>query len=100
MAAKDAYESIRRFTEAGCSKEMSEALLEIPANSWDLVATKADLAGMVSKADIADMVTKADLRELESRLEQRLTQRVGVMILVATSVMIAALLALELLGPR
>ncbi len=91
MAVKDTHKAFQRLTGAGCSKEMSEALLEILGESWDSVATKSDIAGMA---------TKADLRELESRLELRLTQRFGVMLAAAVSVMIAVLLVLELLGAR
>ena len=91
MAVKDTHKAFQRLPGAGCSKEMSEALLEILGESWDSVATKSDIAGMA---------TKADLRELESRLELRLTQRFGVMLAAAVSVMIAVLLVLELLGAR
>ena len=91
MAVKDTHKAFERLTGAGCSKEMTEALLDILSDSWDSVATKAD---------IADMATKTDLRELESRLELRLTLRFGVMLAAATSVMIAVLLVLELVGPQ
>ncbi len=88
MAVKDTHKAFERLTGAGCSKEMTEALLEILGESWD---------DLVTKTDIANMATKADLRELESRLELRLTLRFGVMLAAATSVMIAVLLVLELL---
>jgi hypothetical protein len=65
---------------------MTEALLEILSESWDDLVTK----------DYLDM----RLSELESRLELRLTLRFGVMLAAATSVMIAVLLALELLPAR
>ena len=100
MAARETHNAFQRLTSAGCSEKVSKALLDVTAESWDSIATKADLAGMLTKADIADMATKADLRELECRLELSLTQRVGVMLAAATSLMIAVLLVLELLGPR
>ena len=91
MAVKDTHKAFERLTGAGCSKEMTEALLEILGESWD---------DLVTRKDIANMATKADLRELESRLELRLTLRFGVMLAAATSVMIAVLLVLELLPAR
>ena len=91
MAVKDTHKAFERLTGAGCSKEMTEALLEILSESWD---------DLVTRMDIANMATKADLRELESRLELRLTLRFGVMLAAATSVMIAVLLVLELLPAR
>ena len=91
MAVKDTHKAFERLTGAGYSKEMTEALLEILGGSWD---------DLVTRMDIANMATKADLRELESRLELRLTLRFGVMLAAATSVMIAVLLALELLPAR
>ena len=96
MAVKDTHKAFQRLTSAGCSKELTEALLEILGDSWDTVATKADIADMATKADIADTATKSDLRELESRLELRLTLRFGVMLAAAVSVLIAVLLVLEL----
>lgn len=91
MAVKDTHKAFERLTGAGYSKEMTEALLEILGGSWD---------DLVTRMDIANMATKADLRELESRLELRLTLRFGVMLAAATSVMIAVLLVLELLPAR
>lgn len=91
MAVKDTHKAFERLTGAGCSKEMTEALLDVLGESWD---------DLVTRTDIANMATKADLRELESRLELRLTLRFGVMLAAATSVMIAVLLVLELLPAR
>ena len=88
MAVKDTHKAFERLTGAGCSKEMTEALLEILGESWD---------DLVTRTDIAKMATKADLRQLESRLELRLTLRFGVMLAAATSVIVAVLLVLELL---
>lgn len=85
---KDTHKAFERLTGAGCSKEMTEALLEILGESWD---------DLVTRTDIAKMATKADLRQLESRLELRLTLRFGVMLAAATSVIVAVLLVLELL---
>ena len=86
MAVKDTHKAFERLTGAGCSKEMTEALLEILGESWDDLVTK----------DYLDM----RLSELEPRLELRLTLRFGAMLTVATSVMIAVLLVLELLPAR
>ena len=86
MAVRDTHKAFQRLTGAGCSKEMTEALLEVLGESGDDLVTK----------DYLDM----RMRELESRLELRLTQRFGVMLAAAVSVMIAVLLVLELLGAR
>ena len=86
MAVRDTHKAFQRLTGAGCSEEMTEALLEILGESGDDLVTK----------DYLDM----RMRELESRLELRLTQRFGVMLAAAVSVMIAVLLVLELLGAR
>ncbi len=85
MAVKDTHKAFERLTGAGCSKEMTEALLEILGESWDDLVTKDHLDTRMS--------------ELESRLELRLTLRFGVMLAAATSLMIAVLLVLELLSP-
>ena len=85
MAVKDTHKAFKRLTGAGCSKEMTEALLEILGESWDDLVTKDHL--------------DTRMRELESRLELRLTLRFGVMLAAATSLMIAVLLVLELLSP-
>ena len=58
------------------------------------MATKADIAGMATKADIADMATKADLRELELRIKNELTLRLGGLVVGAAAV----LAMLELVG--
>ena len=86
MAVKDTHKAFERLTGAGCSKEMTEALLEILGESWDDLVTKDYLDSRLS--------------ELESRLDLRLTLRFGVMLAAATSVMIAVLLVLELLPAR
>ncbi len=86
MAVRDTHKAFQRLTGAGYSKEMTEALLEILGESGDDLVTK----------DYLDM----RMRELESRLELRLTQRFGVMLAAAVSVMIAVLLVPELLGAR
>ena len=93
MAVKDTHKAFERLTGAGCSKEMTEALLEILSESWDDLVTKDYLDMRLSKFDVR-------LSELESRLELRLTLRFGAMLAVATSVLIAVLLALELLPAR
>ena len=86
MAVRDTHKAFQRLIGAGCSKEMTEALLEILGESGDDLVTK----------DYLD----TRMRELESRLELRLTQRFGVMLAAAVSVMISVLLVLELLGAR
>ena len=93
MAVKDTHKAFERLTSAGYSKEMTEALLDILGGSWDDLVTKDYLDMRLSKLDMR-------LRELESRLELRLTLRFGVMLAAATSVMIAVLLVLELLPAR
>ena len=86
MAVKDTHKAFQRLTGAGCSKEMTEALLDVLSDSADDVVTKGYL--------------DTRMREQESRLELRLTLRFGVMLAAATSVMIAVLLVLELVGAR
>ena len=84
MAVRDTHKAFQRLTGAGCSKEMTEALLDVLSDSADDVATKGYL--------------DTRMREQESRLELRLTLRFGVMLAAATSVMIAVPLVLELVG--
>lgn len=74
MAVKDTHKAFERLTDAGYSKEMSEALLEILGDSRDTLATKSDIAEMATRADVKDLEkeTKANLRELELRMRLHL----------------------------
>ena len=93
MAVKGAHKAFERLTDAGYSKEMSEALLEILGDSRDTLATKSDIAEMATKADVKDLEkeTKANLRELELRMRLQLY--------AVAIVVIGVLAALELI-PR
>lgn len=93
MAVKDTHKAFERLTDAGYSKEMSEALLEILGDSRDTLATKSDIAEMATKADVKDLEkeTKANLRELELRMRLHLY--------AVAIVVIGILAALELI-PR
>ena len=93
MAVRDTHKAFQRLTGAGCSKEVTEALLDVLGESSDDLVTKEYLDTRLGDLDMR-------MRERESRLELRLTQRFGVMLAAAVSVMIAVLLVLELLGAR
>ena len=43
MAVKDTHKAFERLRGAGYSKEMAEALLETLGDSWDTLATKAEI---------------------------------------------------------
>jgi hypothetical protein len=68
----DTLEIVKRLKDAGFSEPQAEAVTTIFRD--------------VREADFAQLTTKADLRELE----QRMTIRVGGMLVVATGVLLAA----------
>jgi hypothetical protein len=68
----DTLEIVKRLREAGFSEPQAEAVTTIFRD--------------VREADFAGLATKTDLRELE----QRMTIRVGGMLIVATGVLLAA----------
>ena len=90
MAVKDTHKAFERLTDAGYSKEMAEALLETLGDSWDTLATKAEIDGVrgdikalegTIKAEIDGVrgdikalegTTKADMREQELRMRLHL----------------------------
>ena len=68
----DTLEIVKRLKEAGFSEPQAEAVTTIFRD--------------VREADFAQLATRIDLRELE----QRITIRVGGMLVVATGVLLAA----------
>jgi hypothetical protein len=68
----DTLEIVKRLKDAGFSETQAEAVTTIFRD--------------VREADFAQLATKPDLRELE----QRMTIRVGGMLVVATGVLLAA----------
>ena len=83
MAVKDTHKAFERLTGAGCSKEMTEALLEILGESWDDLVTKSHL--------------DTRLNDLEARMrEQELRMRIH--LYTVAIVVIGILAALELLA--
>ena len=68
----DTLEIVKRLKDAGFSEPQAEAVTTIFRD--------------VREADFAQLATKTDLRELE----QRMTIRIGGMLVVATGVLLAA----------
>ena len=82
MAVRDTHKAFERLTGAGCSKELTEALLEILGESWDDLVTKEHL--------------DTRLNDLEARMrEQELRMRIH--LYTVAIVVIGILAALELL---
>lgn len=72
MAVKDTHKAFERLTGAGCSKELAEALLETLGDSWDTLATKADIDSVRKDLQALESSNKSDLREQELRLRLHL----------------------------
>ena len=88
---------IRRSRPGGFTETQAQTLIEALGESRDALATKADIADMVTTADLEALrvATKADLRELELRvdarfesLEQRMTIRLGAMLIAAVALVV------------
>jgi hypothetical protein len=88
---------IRRSRPGGFTETQAQTLIEALGESRDALATKADIADMVTTADLEALrvATKADLRELELRvdarfesLEQRMTIRLGAMLIAAVALIV------------
>ncbi len=62
MAVKDTHKAFERLTDAGYSKEMAEALLETLSESWDTLATKADIEAVRGDVKALEAATKADMK--------------------------------------
>ncbi len=78
MAVKDTHKAFERLRGAGYSKEMAEALLETLGDSWDTLATKAEIDGVRGDTKALGATTKAeidgvrgDIKALEQRPRQR-----------------------------
>ena len=102
MAVKDTHKAFERLRGAGYSKEMAEALLETLGDSWDTLATKADIDAVRGDLKELDKETKSDLKSLETALkadmrEQELRMRLH--LYAVAIVVIGVLAALELI-PR
>lgn len=78
MAALDTHKAFRTLTDAGFPEGQAEALVETIGIGSDELATKAGLAAvreeMATKADVAGL--RAELKDLEVRVERRLTNLV------------------------
>ena len=61
MAVKDTHKVFERLRGAGYSKEMAEALLDTLGDSWDTLATKADLDEVRGDIKALEAATKADI---------------------------------------
>ena len=61
MAVKDTHKVFERLRGAGYSKEMAEALLDTLGDSWDTLATKADLDEVRSDIKALEAATRADI---------------------------------------
>ena len=61
MAVKDTHKVFERLRGAGYSKEMAEALLETLGDSWDTLATKADIDEVRGDIKALEAATKADI---------------------------------------
>ena len=88
---------IPRSRPGGFTETQAQTLIEALGESRDALATKADIADMVTTADLEALrvATKADLRELELRvdarfesLEQRKTIRLGAMLIAAVALIV------------
>ena len=84
MAVFDTYRAFEALTGAGFTERQAKALIDVGREGYGALATKAD---------IQDMATKTDLRELE----QRITIKVGAMLFTLAGLLVAVLVALELL---
>ena len=102
MAVKDTHKAFERLTDAGYSKEMAEALLETLSESWDTLATKADIEAVRGDLKALESETKSDLKALETALRtdtRELELRMRLHLYAVAIVVIGVLAALELI-PR
>ncbi len=84
MAVFDTFRAFEALTGAGFTERQAKALIDVGREGYGALATKTD---------IQDMATKTDLRELE----QRITIKVGAMLFTLAGLLVAVLVALELL---
>ena len=109
MAILDTHKAYTALAAGGFTETQAQTLIEALGESRDALATKADIADMVTTADLEALrvatkaatlealrvATKADLRELELRvdarfesLEQRMTIRLGAMLIAAVALIV------------
>ena len=102
MAVKDTHKAFERLTGAGYSKEMAEALLETLGESWDTLATKADIDGLRGELEALENGNKSDLKALETALRTEMRElelRMRLHLYAVAIVVVGVLAALELI-PR
>ena len=104
MAVLDTHKAVKTLTGAGFPESQAEALIETIGEARDELATKGDIHLLLqevneraTKSDLHALgqANKADLRELELRMRLHL----GAYVFAAAGLVIAVMLALELL-PR
>ena len=111
MAVLDTHKAVKTLTGAGFPESQAEALIETIGEARDELATKGDIHLLqqdvhvllqevnerATKSDLHALgqANKADLRELELRMRLHL----GAYVFAAAGLVIAVMLALELL-PR
>jgi predicted DNA binding protein len=93
VAVLDTYKVFEALMGAGFTESQAKALINAGREGYGALATKTDIQDMATKTDIQDMATKTDLRELE----QRMTIKVGAMLFTLAGLLVAVLVALELL---
>jgi len=80
MVAQFAFDTLafsKRLAAAGMDTRQAEALAEaLTAHAFDELATKADLREL-----------RAEMREMELRLKNDLTVRIGAMIVASTAIL-------------
>ncbi len=85
------HRAFTQLTGAGFSEQQTEALFEVYGDGPDSYATKDDLKPLATKLDLQAFATKDDLRAFATRDDlqaqfQRLTLRVGAMVVAAVAV--------------
>ncbi len=106
MAIFDTHKVYTALAAGGFTETQAQTLIETLSESRDALATKADLEALrvATKADLEALrvATKADLHELELRvdarfdsvdarfiaLEQRMTIRLGAMLIAAVALIV------------
>ena len=69
MAVKDTHKVFERLRGAGYSKEMAEALLDTLGDSWDTLATKADLDEVRGDIKALEAATKAEINGVRGEID-------------------------------
>ena len=69
MAVKDTHKAFERLRGAGYSKEMAEALLETLGDSWDTLATKAEIDEVRGDTKALEATIKAEIDEVRGDIK-------------------------------